>query len=835
MLHCKVQALSLKKLAISDHNESTVPACSYFQGGSTVYSQSYSLIASRKVFEGLGDLETFLFHHSVVKLRWKGDQRDTLQVLLSNGVLVTIILNKDFLSSVSRIFVDEPLIPGVTNPINLHDIYTNPSFSLLGLEQQSTQIPLLAIISSKKPSIPLSNVKKHQELSVNTYDDVQYKITSVCAGFNGEVVMVVYAQKQIVGYSVVQDKNGKVLVLQNRYFIGNQNGKIYHISYIGLEGGGGFRKRTASGGDENIQTKTESQVPSASSIENRKLSRTVSSPSLSVHSILTQSNSLQSGGSASVFRIYEDCSDNSGGIDMVTLIYTKKKISVVERKKIVVVDRFKDKLKGATVTSISPSPNNSTVLIGYSNGKILCYKEKPNSGITQSLSVSRVSLANNFLSRSNSGNLILNYSSGSPLQSSQLNKSNLRQSGSGNVNILTHSSSNSNSSSVATDEEVYVLKLSKFLSEKTRGAVKIMSWHHSSSLVLLSFWSGEVILLDRAMTPVCLTLVGKSGGSYTSRFGLALNKLLGYGSDVMSVEWASDPESTSLSFSPSPNVTSKETSTLLSTTETSSISNSEGYYMSYDTIALVMDRGPIILLHLSLSTLCKGDLSNLEIFNNRLSLSQMEESLKLLFCLDDESEFWICFSKIVNFLLRVDLDNFSSLLSPDEYLLIIFDKAWRLFCSKFQRYLFHATNLYTRFFLSLLRKEKIEEAYRVAVDIGTIEPLKEVIRVCKIMGENFIGKQAEEKLAILLPPRYLLRDDENNKSLSNSGSGDDDKGTIYNFEELLKKENTGELVLNSQKAVDLGFWLEGVEGLTMQKRFKKKKKEKVNCEGWMLF
>ncbi len=125
-------------------------------------------------------------------------------------------------------------------------------------------------------------------------------------------------------------------------------------------------------------------------------------------------------------------------------------------------------------------------------------------------------------------------------------------------------------------------------------------------------------------------------------------------------------------------------------------------------------RGPVILLRIELGAYNKGKLTNSVIVNMRLNNLQIQEAVEILLSLSSNTEYYLCFSHIIDFLLKVDsfdpygMQGISLPFSPItntiiDYLELLFEKSWPQFIEQKSKFAEPAKNLYIRYANRLIR------------------------------------------------------------------------------------------------------------------------------------
>eukprot|EP01111_Echinosteliopsis_oligospora_P002998 TRINITY_DN14829_c0_g1_i1.p1 TRINITY_DN14829_c0_g1~~TRINITY_DN14829_c0_g1_i1.p1 ORF type:complete len:400 (+),score=91.99 TRINITY_DN14829_c0_g1_i1:163-1362(+) len=268
--------------------------------------------------------------------------------------------------------------------------------------------------------------------------------------------------------------------------------------------------------------------------------------------------------------------------------------------------------------------------------------------------------------------------------------------------------------------------------------VTCAKWNEQNSALVICYGSGEIILVDRRLHIIGFIF---ENGHFCS--SVNLRELFGNEEKdikAVQIEWASS--STTISHNSSgigPFVLSKASS--------KAELDNKSDACSFDGICIVTN-GPVIVMRIELPASAKGLLTNSLILNGRLSNFQIIEALELICSLSSNSEFYLCFSHLVEYLLKAgDMDSI-------EYLGHVFNTCWPKFLEVKTKYLPSAVNLYIRYFNRLLREDRFEDAFRAAVHIDLPEIFLQLLNRCK--DENIITEMVVNKLKELYDVDLLL-------------------------------------------------------------------------------
>lgn len=179
--------------------------------------------------------------------------------------------------------------------------------------------------------------------------------------------------------------------------------------------------------------------------------------------------------------------------------------------------------------------------------------------------------------------------------------------------------------------------------------------------------------------------------------------------------------------------------------------------------ALLFDGGPLAILKLTLGLLTRGQLGPLELVCQYLKHSQADEAICLLLSLDwgrvAEQSFH-CLGKIINFLLRKPLD--AKLEAQLETALgSFYGPAQPIPEPVVVEYGVRVSHLARRFFHHLLRYDRLDKAFLLAVDLGYCDLFMDLHHIAKRKGENGLMDVALRRANALKPSRVLSDCDSN--------------------------------------------------------------------------
>ncbi|KAL1487043.1 hypothetical protein MTO96_008347 [Rhipicephalus appendiculatus] len=183
----------------------------------------------------------------------------------------------------------------------------------------------------------------------------------------------------------------------------------------------------------------------------------------------------------------------------------------------------------------------------------------------------------------------------------------------------------------------------------------------------------------------------------------------------------------------------------------------------FNCAALLFDGGPLAILKLPLGLLTRGQLGPLELVSQYLKHLQIDEAVHLLLSLDwgrvAELSF-LCLGKIVNYLLRQPLDSKREV-QLETALGSFYGPAQPIPDSVVAEYGVRISHLARRFFHHLLRFDRLEKAFLLAVDLGYWDLFMDLHNIAKKKGESGLVEVALRRANALKPSRALSDCDSN--------------------------------------------------------------------------
>lgn len=259
-----------------------------------------------------------------------------------------------------------------------------------------------------------------------------------------------------------------------------------------------------------------------------------------------------------------------------------------------------------------------------------------------------------------------------------------------------------------------------------------VTWHPSGSVVFFASEEGQLQCFDTALSTIQLRLNDESAsaaptlniGSYLSNSG-SLHRLM----------WQSNGDA-------------------VLRCPTASV---------FSCAALLFDGGPLAILKLPLGLLTRGQLGPLELVSQYLKHLQIDEAVHLLLSLDwgrVPELSYMCLSKIVNYLLRQPLDSKREV-QLETALGSFYGPAQPIPDSVVAEYGARISHLARRFFHHLLRFDRLEKAFLLAVDLGYWDLFMDLHNIAKKKGETGLTEVALRRANALKPSRGLSDCDSN--------------------------------------------------------------------------
>ncbi|XP_063297927.1 WD repeat-containing and planar cell polarity effector protein fritz homolog [Pelobates fuscus] len=244
----------------------------------------------------------------------------------------------------------------------------------------------------------------------------------------------------------------------------------------------------------------------------------------------------------------------------------------------------------------------------------------------------------------------------------------------------------------------------------------LIRWHPSGSIFVVSSNQGELQIFDMALSPLKIQLVSEDTAPKST---LQCYKQFNVSTSLVEMQWT-------VPFSSLQCVDTVDIHKLL-------------YLRFYG--------GPLGVLQFKLGAISRGQLGPLEIISQYLRFDELDEAIGVLSCMNWDTkahQCYTCMSAIANHLLRQKLTPereaqleacLGTFYSPEKPLLDTTIVEYRDPISRYAR----------RFFHHLLRYQRFEKAFLLAIDIGTRDLFMDIHYLALDKGELALAKVAKKK------------------------------------------------------------------------------------------
>ncbi|KAM6081788.1 WD repeat-containing and planar cell polarity effector protein fritz homolog [Chlamydotis macqueenii] len=244
----------------------------------------------------------------------------------------------------------------------------------------------------------------------------------------------------------------------------------------------------------------------------------------------------------------------------------------------------------------------------------------------------------------------------------------------------------------------------------------VITYHPSGAIFMVGSSQGELQLFDTALSPVKIQLLAQD---YSPEATLQFSKHFDVPSSLIQIQWASPP------------VASEGT---------------EGTD-THDRVLVRFYKGPLGVLHFKLGVISRGQLGFVEIIHQYIHYDEIHEAINVLNTMNWNTmgrQCYICLSAIVNHLLKQKLTpereaqleaSLGTFYAPTRPLLDSTVLEYRDPISRYAR----------RFFHHLLRYERFEKAFLLAVDIGARDLFMDIHYLALDKGELALAEVAKKK------------------------------------------------------------------------------------------
>ncbi|NWY70046.1 FRITZ protein, partial [Erithacus rubecula] len=244
----------------------------------------------------------------------------------------------------------------------------------------------------------------------------------------------------------------------------------------------------------------------------------------------------------------------------------------------------------------------------------------------------------------------------------------------------------------------------------------VITYHPSGALLVAGSSQGELQLFDTALSPIKVQLLAQD---YSPEATLQFSKHCEVSTSLIQIQWAASPGA-----SPSPDSMDV-----------------------HDLLLVRFDKGPLGVLHFKLGVLTRGQLGLVEIIHQYICYDEIQEAINVLSTMNWNTmgqQCFICLSAICNHLLKQKLTpareaqleaSLGTFYSPTRPLLDRTVLEYRDPISRYAR----------RFFHHLLRYQRFEKAFLLAVDIGARDLFMDIHYLALDKGELALAEVAKRR------------------------------------------------------------------------------------------
>ncbi|NXK24247.1 FRITZ protein, partial [Arenaria interpres] len=243
-----------------------------------------------------------------------------------------------------------------------------------------------------------------------------------------------------------------------------------------------------------------------------------------------------------------------------------------------------------------------------------------------------------------------------------------------------------------------------------------MSYHPSGATFVVGSSQGELQIFDTALSPIKIQLLAQD---YSPEATLQFDKHFEVPSSLVQIQWAA------------PHVTS---------------ASADGTDI-HDLLLVRFDKGPLGVLHFKLGVITRGRLGPVELIHQYIRYDEIHEAINVLNTMNWNTmgrQCYVCLSAIVNHLLKHKLTpdreaqleaSLGTFYAPTRPLLDATVLEFRDPISRYAR----------RFFHHLLRYQRFEKAFLLAVDIGARDLFMDIHYLALDKGELALAEVAKKK------------------------------------------------------------------------------------------
>ncbi|XP_022090960.1 WD repeat-containing and planar cell polarity effector protein fritz homolog [Acanthaster planci] len=274
----------------------------------------------------------------------------------------------------------------------------------------------------------------------------------------------------------------------------------------------------------------------------------------------------------------------------------------------------------------------------------------------------------------------------------------------------------------------------------------LITWHPGSCLVFVSGIKGEIQCFDMALNPLNILTVGETSRSWPT---LQLSKCFRSPITIGTLLWS------------------------YSTCLSDCIADAQ------DSLLMIFNGGPISILQLHLGVLSRGQLGPQELIQQYLNHKQINEAVNLLNVMNwntDSGSCFTCLTTIINNLLKLPLTpdreaaleaSLGSFYAPLRPLSDVIVMDYRDPISRLAR----------RFFHHLLRYQRFEKAFLLAVDLHSRDLFMDIHYLALDKGEMALATVAKQKADEI--EQEMPSESDNLDSLSDSVEEEDFSSESY--------------------------------------------------------
>ncbi|NWR17308.1 FRITZ protein, partial [Emberiza fucata] len=244
----------------------------------------------------------------------------------------------------------------------------------------------------------------------------------------------------------------------------------------------------------------------------------------------------------------------------------------------------------------------------------------------------------------------------------------------------------------------------------------VITYHPSGAVLVVGSSQGELQLFDTALSPIKIQLLAQD---YSPEATLQFSKHCDVPTSLIQIQWAAPPGAF-----PSPDNVD-----------------------IHDLLLVRFDKGPLGVLHFKLGVLTRGQLGLEEIIHQYIRYDEIQEAINVLSTMNWNTmgqRCFICLSAICNHLLKQKLTpareaqleaSLGTFYTPTRPLLDRTVLEYRDPISRYAR----------RFFHHLLRYQRFEKAFLLAVDIGARDLFMDIHYLALDKGELALAEVAKRK------------------------------------------------------------------------------------------